>query len=732
MTPTHAHAPVAGPLPPRESAAPDASASGPHARLLAGAGACALVVAAFFLPIWHARLIAPQYPGGLQVSVADNGIHGDVAEINELNHYIGMRPMSQKFAPERVLWKPTLVLALGAVAVATFAARKRTVMLARLALWSVVPGVLADIQFRLWQFGHDLDPKAALRIDEFTPLVIGPTSVWNFKTWAYPGLALAALLGAAVVASFGPRLAARLRLRIRTRAGAGLAAGLAAGLVLLTLPAATPALAQEHEHEHEHSLSPSGAVATPEHGPRAARSLDGIAAAIAKAPFGGVVHVAPGTYRGRLVIDKPVTIVGHGRPLIEGPREADVVVVRARDVTIRGIDVAGGGDGPVGNPAGVRVEGNGTHIEDVSIADSYHGIFALGVQGLRIERVKIAGRGGVIDGEAHATRADAHATRGDGRQRGDGISLHQTRGTLVREALIHEVRDGMYLSYAEELLIDSSSVHHSRYGIHSMFARDIVVFENRFERNRSGAVLMYGGNTFLLRNRFASNVSPSTGFGVIAKDVADLRATENDMLMNRVGVQLDGPAGLDVSRTTFVGNTIARNTIGVALMPTAAVTFTRNRFAENLVQVAPMGGRNPSRWASKGAGNYWSSYRGFDRRDDGIGDVAHAEPPLVADVVSRAPMLVALASSPGFQLLSGLRARWAQLEPILVDELPLSRPWATSHAGTAAVARPMVGALVPVAAATLSLIVVVALIALRGPRSSPVRAGHKRTSHVLA
>lgn len=724
MTPTKAHAPAAGPLLPRESAVPNASASGTRARLLAGSGACALVVAAFFLPIWHARLIAPQYPGGLRVSVAGNGIHGDIAEINELNHYIGMRPMSGKFAPERVLWMPTLVLALGAVAVTTFAERNRTVMLARIALWSVVPGVLADIQFRLWQFGHDLDPKAALRIDEFTPLVVGPTSVWNFKTWSYPGLALAALLGAAAVVSFGPRLATRLRRRLRS----GVGAGLAGALVLLALTAAPPALAQEHEH----SPSPSGAVATPEYGPRAARSLDGIIAAIAKAPSGGVVHVAPGTYRGRLVIDKPVTIVGHRRPLIEGPRQTDVVVVRAQDVTIRGIDVAGGGDGPVGNPAGVRVERNGAHIEDVSIADSYHGIFALGVQGLRIERVKISGRGGVIDGEAHATQADTHSAHGTGRQRGDGISLHQTRRTLVRETSIHGVRDGMYLSYAEELLIDSSSVHHSRYGIHGMFAREIVLVENRFERNRSGAVLMYGGNAFLLRNRFASNVSPSTGFGVIVKDVTDLRATENDILLNRVGVQLDGPAGLDVSRTMFVGNTVARNTIGVALMPTAAVTFTRNRFAENLAQVVPMGGRNPSRWASRGAGNYWSTYRGFDRRDDGIGDVAHAEPPLVADAISRAPILVALASSPGFQLLSGLRARWAQLEPILVDELPLSRPWTASHPGAAVAARPTVGAPVPVAAATLSLIVVGALIALRGPRFSPVRAGDKRRSHVLA
>ena len=69
--------------------------------------------------------------------------------------------------------------------------------------------MLADIQLRLHQYGRDLDPLAALRIDPFTPWVVGPTKVWNFTTWSWPGLGLVSLVLAAAVVTFGPRLAVR-------------------------------------------------------------------------------------------------------------------------------------------------------------------------------------------------------------------------------------------------------------------------------------------------------------------------------------------------------------------------------------------------------------------------------------------------------------------------------------------------------------------------------------------
>lgn len=167
------------------------------ARIALGLVAAVLVVLAWKLPIWQARLSAPQYPQGLSLTASASGVTGDIAEINELNHYVGMRAFDQSDAPEMKLWTPVIALGLAGVAVVTVLPKRHLLArLARLGLWMIPIGALADVQFRLYQYGHSVQPDAAIRIDPFTPLVVGPTKVLNFTTWAYPGEALWCLFGA--------------------------------------------------------------------------------------------------------------------------------------------------------------------------------------------------------------------------------------------------------------------------------------------------------------------------------------------------------------------------------------------------------------------------------------------------------------------------------------------------------------------------------------------------------
>ena len=69
----------------------------------------ALLLIAYVTPIWVSRLDAPQYPGGLWLLVYPGRLSGDVAEVNQLNHYIGMRIISPDVVPELQLWWLALV-----------------------------------------------------------------------------------------------------------------------------------------------------------------------------------------------------------------------------------------------------------------------------------------------------------------------------------------------------------------------------------------------------------------------------------------------------------------------------------------------------------------------------------------------------------------------------------------------------------------------------------------------
>ena len=186
-------------------------------RIVLGLAAAILVGLAWRLPIWEARLTAPQYPGGLTLSASATGVTGDIDEVNELNHYVGMRAFETSDAPEMALWTPVIALGLVGVVLAVTLPRRLVGRAAKLGLWLIPIGVLLDVQLRLHQYGQSVQPDAPIRLDPFTPLVVGPTKVLNFTTWAYPGLAIWCLLLAAFLVTFAPSSLARMREHWRQR-----------------------------------------------------------------------------------------------------------------------------------------------------------------------------------------------------------------------------------------------------------------------------------------------------------------------------------------------------------------------------------------------------------------------------------------------------------------------------------------------------------------------------------
>jgi hypothetical protein len=148
--------------------------------------AAVLLAAASLLPLWGMVLVSTQYPEGLRMVVYPTRIVGDLAEINALNHYIGMTPITDDFFFELRFLRPAL---LGLAGVATLAALVRT---ARWIAWLPLAGMVAlaaaglgVMHYRLWQFGHQLDPQAPITIDPFTPPMVGLNQIAQFASYSY-------------------------------------------------------------------------------------------------------------------------------------------------------------------------------------------------------------------------------------------------------------------------------------------------------------------------------------------------------------------------------------------------------------------------------------------------------------------------------------------------------------------------------------------------------------------
>ncbi len=167
------------------------------------AAAIVLFVSTFF-PYWHMDMDAPQYPRGLEMTIFVNRVEGDVQEVDTLNHYIGMRPLSEAGELERSM----SVIAIGALGMLIIAAIFIHNPCALLLTWPVLlyPAIfLFDLWYWMQDFGLNLDDSAPLSniIEPFVPPLIGEGKIAQFTTYASWESGLWMSMGASVLIALG-------------------------------------------------------------------------------------------------------------------------------------------------------------------------------------------------------------------------------------------------------------------------------------------------------------------------------------------------------------------------------------------------------------------------------------------------------------------------------------------------------------------------------------------------
>ena len=178
-------------------------------RPLPGSGRVLLIVGAvllavsIFLPLWQIHLVAPQYQEGLDLYIHSHKLVGgnegqDLTEINNLNHYIGMQPIEEEDFAE-MTFIPFLLggFALLALRAAFFGTVKSAIDTLVLFVYF---GAFSMWRFyyQLYTYAHNLDPRAPMDIDPFTPVLIGWKQIANFTQYSFPREGSALLLGTVV------------------------------------------------------------------------------------------------------------------------------------------------------------------------------------------------------------------------------------------------------------------------------------------------------------------------------------------------------------------------------------------------------------------------------------------------------------------------------------------------------------------------------------------------------
>jgi nitrous oxidase accessory protein len=376
-----------------------------------------------------------------------------------------------------------------------------------------------------------------------------------------------------------------------------------------------------------------------------------IAGALQLAAAGDTVIVMGGTYReGKLLIDKPLTLIGIDRPLLDGENARDILTLSGKNITVMGFRFENSGISAMNDLAAIKcIDITGVHIEDNQIARSHFAIHLANASDIVVRNNTIEG----VPRSEHNT--------------GNGIHLWKCKNALIEENDISGHRDGIYFEFVSDSRIRcNTSRGNLRYGLHFMFSNDDRYEGNRFIENGAGVAVMYSRKVTMEQNEFLHNWG-NAAYGLLLKDITDSYIGQNYFVHNTVGIFMEGS-----SRMQILWNSFSKN--GWAMRVQASCNDNRislNNFSGNTFDIAT----NGTLVLNEFDRNYWDKYDGYDRTRDGMGDVPYRPVSMYSMVVERNPFTLILLRSILISFLDKAEKAIPSITPeLLIDKQPLMKP----------------------------------------------------------
>ncbi|MCG2578207.1 nitrous oxide reductase family maturation protein NosD [Dechloromonas sp. XY25] len=368
---------------------------------------------------------------------------------------------------------------------------------------------------------------------------------------------------------------------------------------------------------------------------------------------GSVLRLPAGTYRGPGVIDKPLTVEGNGKVVIDGGGRGTVLTIKADQVTVRGLILRGSGGSHDSIDGGIMAEGNRLLIENNVLEDVLFGI--------SLHKTNDS----IVRGNRIRSRPV------DSADRGDGLRLWYSTGNRIENNDIAQIRD-VTVSNAPRNRYTGNTIRDSRRAFNFLFAHRSLVEGNLLEKNSTGIVAL-NSDGLIIRNNRIVHAMDASGAGVALKETSAALVQNNEIVHCAHGIMADSPMN-PINRIVFINNTIAHNITGVYFYGAKGGHIAiNNTFKSNLWPVTIVGDGDPMNdiwW-----GNSWDTYEGFDLDGDGFGDRPHELHVWADRIWLETPKAAFFRNSPVLELLDFLErlAPFSAPSLVLRDTAPRMR-----------------------------------------------------------
>lgn len=368
-----------------------------------------------------------------------------------------------------------------------------------------------------------------------------------------------------------------------------------------------------------------------------------------QAPAGSVLVPPPGTYRGPVRLDKPLTIDGKGKVTIDAGDRGTVFTLATNDAHLTGLHLTGSGSSYETDDSCLDVRGNRNVVEFLKLDNCLFGIDLKQSDHNVVRRNYITSKSLSLG------------------LRGDGLRLWYSNDNLIAANEIEDVRD-MVAWYSNHNTYRNNVGRRSRYSLHFMFANHNVVEGNHFYDNAVGIYMMYAED-LIVRNNVISHATGASGMALGFKESSDAEIDGNEFIYCAIGVGSDISPFQPDTTIRFKNNRIAYNGIGFQFTSELGGNIaTGNTFEGNLFNVVQSGRGKADR--NKWRGNYWDDYQGFDKNGDGVGDTPYENYSYADQIWIETPEARFFLNSPVMALLDFLE----KLAPFSSPELQARDP----------------------------------------------------------
>ncbi len=346
---------------------------------------------------------------------------------------------------------------------------------------------------------------------------------------------------------------------------------------------------------------------------------------------------------GRFEVDRPLTILGQGGPILSAALQKPAIKVNSDGVTISGFRIKGvakdstakfnyymqnptaAAGGSLDEPnSAIVVRGNGFILKNCSIFGAQVAVSAQDVQDLTIQNTTMEScdTGASI---LQSARVKVTASRITNCKK-YGLDIEKSWDVILdNNSIVNNTNAGILLKETNEGVIQDNTLSMNTFGLSLWNASYNQVRRNRADHNYYGILVTTWSNYNNITDNLAEDNSRSeivTGFGIGIS--LQENSSYNMLLRNTAKGNFNG---LEISKgckfNAVYDNNASDNKHGIRLNENRNNLVFCNNFFRNNINAYENTSLNI--WNTT-IGNYYNDYQGKDENNDGIGDKPYSLP----------------------------------------------------------------------------------------------------------